>query len=132
MEKELEGLGYLVVQVTTAGSAIPLEGALVSISKGGRVMLELRTANDGRTERVALSAPLRAEAQRPGGAPAFSNYEIRVSVAGYEDNEYQNVPIFDGVTSYQQAVMIPVPENGYGDDFNLNGANLFNQRETTL
>ena len=126
------GTGYLVVQVTTASSAIPLAGAQVTVSgtENGRadVLFELKTGSDGKTPRVALPAPARADSQRPSSIPPFATYNISVVLPGYEQAIYNEVPIFDGITAMQQADLIPVPKNQYPDGFTVSGPNLF---ETT-
>ena len=126
------GTGFLVVQVTTANTAIPLAGAAVSVSgtENGRtdVLYELTTGNDGKTPRDALPAPVRADSQRPSSVPPFSTYKISVVLEGYEQAIYNEVPIFDGVVAMQQADLIPVPENRYPDGFTVKRPNLF---ETT-
>ena len=126
------GTGFLVVQVTTASSAIPLEGASVTVSgtENGRtdVLFELKTQSDGKTPRVALNAPARTGSQAPSSIPPFATYNISVVLQGYEQAIYNEVPIFDGITAIQQADLIPVPQNRYPDGFTVKGPNLF---ETT-
>ncbi|MBQ9098031.1 MAG: hypothetical protein IJY50_01210 [Clostridia bacterium] len=128
------GTGYLVVQVTTASNAIPLSDAAVTVreSEGGTVLYELRSAGDGRTDRVALTAPPRAQSQRPSAALPYAVYNIEVRLNGYENAFYQNVPIFDGITAIQQANLRPIPENGYPDGFTLNDGQQFEGEEHQL
>ena len=130
------GTGYLVVQVTTASNAIPLANAEVTIRRsngeGGAVLFELRSGNDGRTERVGLPAPPRAESMRPTAARPYAMYNIEVKLADYENAFYQNVPVFDGITAIQQANMVPVPESGYPGAFTLNDGQQFEGEEPQL
>ena len=130
------GKGFLVVQVTTAASAIPLQGAAVTVRQsdtdGGSVLFELRTGRDGRTERVALDAPPRNISMSPSVARAYALYNIEVKLPSYENAFYQNVPSFDGITAIQQANLIPVPENGAPDGFTLNGGQQFEGEEPQL
>ena len=129
------GTGYLTVQVTTASSAIPLAGAQVTISDSNNrnsVLHEQLSGKDGKTPRVALPAPPRALSERPQDAPVFAPYHIAVFLQGYERAEYNNVPIYDGVTSVQQVDLIPVPDNRYPDGFTVKGPNLFETTEPTL
>ena len=114
------GTGYLVVQVTTAKGAIPLSGAFVSISrdeKGGVLLYQLTTGADGRTPRTPLPAPSRAESQSPSAIPPFATYDLVVTSRGYGTVNYDHVPIFDGVTAFQQADLIPLAANGSPDGF---------------
>ena len=128
------GTGYLVVQVTTAQNAIPLEGAQVTVRESGEgssgVLYELRSGRDGRTDRVSLQAPSRASSQRPSATRPYAMYNIEVRLPNYENASYQNVPIFDGITAIQQANLIPVPENGYPEGFTLNDGQRFEGAES--
>ena len=129
------GTGYLVVQVTTANSAIPLSGAQVTVSsgKGGQdVLYELTTGSDGKTPRVSLPAPPRGASERPNDGPVFAPYHIAVSLAGYGRTEYNEVPIFDGVIAIQQANLIPTPDNRYPDGFTVNRPDVFENTPPTL
>ena len=123
------GKGFLVVQVTTANTAIPLQGAAVRVSRDetaeGAILFELTTGADGRTPRVALEAPPRSDTLAPTGAKVFSTYNIEVSMPGYEPTVYNHVPIFDGITAIQQANLVPLPEAGYPDGFSRNAPRLF-------
>ena len=134
MQSPAVGTGYLVVQVTTASSAIPLEGAAVTVAEGngGDVIFELRSAGDGKTPRVALPAPARANAQHPGDVPPFSTYNVTVSLKGYETSIFDRVPIFDGIIAIQQADLRPVPENGNTDALTRNTPNLFDNPPPAL
>ena len=115
------GRGSLVVQVTTANNAIPLEGAAVTVrGEDGSVRYELRSGRDGRTDRIALPAPSREESQRPSAGRPYAVYSIEIALSGYEKAFYTNVPVFDGITAVQQANLIPTPENGFPDGFTLN------------
>ncbi|MBE6554973.1 MAG: hypothetical protein E7663_01880 [Ruminococcaceae bacterium] len=130
------GTGFLVVHATTASSAIPLRDAQVTVSysndEQSDVIFELRTDRDGKTPRVALPAPARADSQRPGGAPPFATYTIAVSLKGYRSAVYNRVPIFDGITAIQQADLIPVPENGTPDSFTTERPELFENTPPAL
>lgn len=123
------GTGFLVVQVTTGNTAIPLSDAEVTVSAkspgGFDVLYELKTGNDGKTPMVSLPAPSRTESQRPSSVPPFSTYNISVVKTGYEQAIYNEVPIFDGIIAMQQADLIPVPENQYPDGFTVKQPNLF-------
>ena len=120
------GSGGLVVQVTTASNAIPLEGASVTVrNEDGGVRYELRSGRDGRTARVALPAPPRTQSQRPFDGRPYAVYSIEVMLPGYENAFFVNVPVFDGITAIQQANLSPLPENGYPDGFTLNSGTVF-------
>ena len=119
------GAGYLIVQVTTANTAIPLAGATVRISrddaKRPEILYNLISGSDGRTERVRLEAPPRKGSLSPSDDRAFGSYNIEVSLSGYEGANYLHIPIYDGITAIQQANLVPLPENGYPDGFTMDG-----------
>ena len=122
------GTGYLLVQVTTANTAIPLSDAFVSISRDdaqNELLYTLRTGADGRTPRVALSTPSRKDSFTPSDIPPFSTYNIIVEARGYGAANYNRVPIFDGITAFQQADLIPLPANGSPDGFTQNSPQSF-------
>lgn len=119
------GTGYLIVRVSTARGAIPLENATVNVraaalpdgakreegARGeGELVAALRTDRDGLAPRLALPAPPRAMSQSPGNGRPYALYDIDAALAGYASNYYQNVPIFDTVTSLQTVELIPLPE----------------------
>lgn len=119
----IEGTGYLIVHVTTARGAIPLEGARVNVRNNdpeftpdrGDIILSAVTDRSGNTEIFALPAPPRADSQQPGSGRPYATYNIEVSREGFFRHEYTGVPIFDGITAIQPADMIPLPENGISD-----------------
>ena len=127
-----QGLGYLIVRVSTARGAIPLEGAEVNIRSElpeitpgrGDVIASLVSGRDGRTEPVALPAPAREESMHPGNAKPYATYGIEVFLEGYTRQIYQNVPIFDGIVAIQPAILIPLPENGRTDSRTPDGERI--------
>ncbi len=114
----LTGVGYVIVNVTTARGAIPLEGALVHIfnyengGENGSLVVSAKTNSSGRTERIPLPAPPRAESLAPGGPRSYSTYNIDAQYDGFYNQYYINVPIFDGVTAIQNVDLVPIAENG--------------------
>ena len=115
MNTEELSYGYIIVNVSTARGAIPIEGAQVSIFSGqdSELLYVLETGRSGNTERVALAAPERENSLNPGIVPPYANYNLNVNKEGYFKNEYSSVAIFEGVTTIQNATLIPLP--GYRD-----------------
>ncbi len=120
---DMTGTGYLIVQVTTARGAIPLEGAKVDIRSyepedtsapetRGDVIASLTSGRDGNTPRVSLPTPPRAVSESPGNIRPYALYQAEVTLDGYFAQAYIGIPIFDGITAIQPAVIIPLPENG--------------------
>ena len=128
----MTGRGKLVFQITTAGGAIPLEGAEIilrafpSAADGGsgEVIAVLHSGIDGKTEVLTLPAPARSlslEPSRDGAPVPFALYDAEVNLDHYYTQSYVRIPIFDGITSIQRASLIPLPENGYADGLRPDG-----------
>ena len=115
--------GYLVVHVTTARGAIPLEGAAVHIRTNENIeatpradILYATTTNrDGNTEAIPLAAPPRENAMSPSEVPPFSTYHLEVRREGYGMQSFIALPIFSGITSVQPVDLVPLPEDGTGN-----------------
>lgn len=109
------GVGYLKIRATSAGGALPVEGAVVRISEytpegNGEVLYSLRTNGGGLTETVALGAPPAVESMMPGAARPYSIYNVSVTKDGYYPVESIAVPIFSGIVAVQPIAMIPLTE----------------------
>ena len=118
------GQGYLIVRVSTALGAIPLPSATVIIRKNlgetmsderGAVVQTLITDRDGKTEKIALDTPPRSQSTSPGGAFPYATYNIEVEALGFSRAFFNNVPIYDGITSIQPAILVPLAQNGNHD-----------------
>ena len=72
--------GYLLVKVSTARGAIPLEGAQVIIRGAQRdssdVIYSLLSDRSGSTPRVALPAPRRILSQSPESLSPYALYSV--------------------------------------------------------
>ena len=126
------GEGGLVVRVSTARGAIPLEGAQVNVRNyakegdgRGDVLYSLVSGRDGKTEIVRLPTVARAASLSPGNGTPFLTYNVEVFLEGYYSQRYINVPIFDGIIAVQPADMIPLPENGRTDSQTPDGERFF-------
>ncbi len=128
------GMGYLILHVTTARGAIPLEGATVNIrayEQGadparGDVIATRQSLRDGNTERIPLPAPRRAESLTPNdGKRPYALYVAEVHLEGYRHQTYIGLPIFDSITAIQPADLTPLPENGVSDGAYSKGEEYF-------
>ena len=110
-----ENVGYLVVRVSTARGAIPLENAAVSIRGSdpdvSGMLFSLITNSDGLTPKATLPAPARSLSQSPENPSPFSKWSIDVFKEGYIPVSYTDVPVYASIVSVQPAVMLPLPEN---------------------
>lgn len=115
---QLTGTGYLIVHVTTASGAIPLEGAQVGIREyspqndmGGAFVASLVSGPDGNTELLSLPTHPKSESLVAGNAIPYSTYVAEVRLEGYSDQTFIGIPIFDGIVAIQPVNMIPLPED---------------------
>ncbi len=109
-----ENVGYLVVRVSTARGAIPLENAAVSIRGAdpdvSGMLFSLTTNSDGLTPKTKLPAPALSLSQSPENPSPFSTWNIDVFKEGYIPVSYTGVPVYSSIVSVQPAVMVPLPE----------------------
>ena len=134
------GTGYLVVHVTTARGAIPIEGAQVSIRNlypegtpdRGDVIASLVSGKDGNTAIIPLTAPARAGSMKPGGPRPYAIYNAEIRTEGFYDQTYTGIPIFDGITAIQPVDLIPLPENGQTDSYTPDGTRFFESEAPNL
>ena len=134
------GYGYMIVRVTTARGAIPLEGAIVTVhnydpefeSGRGDVIATYKTDSSGLTPRFALPAPPRELSMSPGNGKSYLTYNLSVTKPGYYQQYYTNVPVFEGITAIQNADMIPLPDNGQTDNFTVEDNIFFETEDPAL
>ena len=112
---ENQSFGYLIVKVSTASGAIPVENVTVVLQGNDKdnanVFYSLFTNRDGITEKITLPAPSGALSGAPDpSSHPYSTYNIDVYKDGYYPQHYNNVPIFSGITAVQNARIIPVSE----------------------
>ena len=123
MNNSNEEIGFLVVNVKTANGALPIENANVTIFANetpkentgaalidSDVIYNLKTDISGKTPKVALNTKSKSLSQSPENLFPYLTYNIYVTKDGYYDSTYLNVPIFQGVTSLQEADLIPLSE----------------------
>ena len=120
---DISGTGYLILHVTTAGGAIPLEGAKIDVKTytpeadsapqtRGDTIASPVTGTDGNTVRIPLSTPPKALSESPSSVAPYALYSADVTLDGYYTQSYAGIPIFDGITSIQPVILVPLPENG--------------------
>lgn len=104
--------GYIIAQVSTADQVIPLSGASVMVTKREEgkndVLIGFRiTDSAGKIEPIEVEAPDAALSREPGGKGVFSVYDIRIEHPGYYPLIVRNAQVFGGLTSSQNAELIP-------------------------
>ena len=138
---ELTGTGYIIVNVTTANQAIPIDGASVYVyeylpqqSEGnpGELITVETTNASGATKRIALPAPDRSISLSPGIKKAYQTYNIDVQKDGYYNQSYINVPVFDSITAIQNVDLIPLSANGRTDGIRNDGIIYYESENPSL
>ena len=125
MNSENDFIGFLTTIVTTANGALPIKDATITIYKrdenepfnSSDVIYSLKTDLSGRTEKVALHTKSKDLSTAPNNPIPYLSYDIYVNAEGYYDAAFLNVPIFQGVSSLQNAHLIPLSEFSTPDDF---------------
>ena len=123
IKQKEESIGYLVVRVSTARGAIPLEGASVSVRGGtpetSGIIYSSLTNQDGLTEKIALPTPALSLSESPGNPTPYSIWSIDVFKDGYSPIFFTSVPVYPSVVSVQPAIMIPLTQGfRYSESFN--------------
>ncbi len=107
--RPMTSVGYLIVEAKTAEGALPVAGAVVNVSSTpgtGNVRLTVETDISGRTERLALPTVAEELSERPNIKHPYATYDISVIADGYYPFTAKQVPIFNGVTTLQPAMLI--------------------------
>lgn len=109
-----ENIGYLVVRVSTARGAIPLENATVSVRgtslQSSDIIYSLETDESGLTPRLPLPTPPKSNSLSPDQSTPYSLWSIDVFKKGYVTARYESVPVYPEITSVQNAELIPLSE----------------------
>lgn len=108
----LNSYGSLRIRTYTAGGALPVAGALVSIrgaeEQNRFVVHTLLTDRDGLTENVALPAPEVNYSLAPSPAETpYSVYDVEISADGFYTKRINGMSVFAGIDSIQLVNMIP-------------------------
>ncbi|MCL1823037.1 MAG: peptidoglycan-binding protein [Oscillospiraceae bacterium] len=104
------GTGYLRIQVTTGGDALPVAGADVTIKQRGSAKLyRTRTGADGKTEDFPFSAPPMSYTLNPSTAScAYSLCDVDIKKEGFITKHIRGVEIVDTQTSILPVSMEPL------------------------
>ena len=128
------GIGYLVVKASTARGAVPLENASVNIrgaeAENSGIIRTLTTDSSGLTPKAPLPAPPRSLSESPGIVLPYAIYDVDVFKEGYTPIYLKNVAVFDSITSIQPAVMIPLKDNKFTNNYERGDDSSPNDRNT--
>ncbi len=109
--------GSILVQVTMANGAVPVQGARVIISDAnGEVIQNCVTDQSGRISRIELPAPSLEYSQSSGLKVPYYTYNIRIEKPGFYTEEFLNVAIFPGIESIQGVSLEPLDADALEGD----------------
>ena len=117
--------GYLRITVRTAGGAVPVSRAVVTVKDENETLIAVFfTDENGNTPVLRVIAPSKENSSSPdaGGAPFFV-YNIDTDKVGYRSVRNIGVPVYPEVTSVQPVELVPLSEGGegnYGDNIRFN------------
>lgn len=113
---DLTDIGRLQVRVSTENEAIPIAGAVVTVTDpDGALMRLMTTDTNGLTDIIDLPTKPRELSLSPENAQPYATYTINVTADGYFQKRFTDLPIYGGVTAIQSVSMIPLPEAGDDD-----------------
>ena len=101
----LENKGKLKVRVTTGENLFPLENARIQIANTGEpdnILYELTTDAGGVTDTVFLDAPPLSYSLAPSDNQPYSEYNIKVSLEGFEERIITGIQILAGELGIQK------------------------------
>lgn len=109
---DASGVGYIKAEATTGSGAVPIENAVVLITKkenGKTYLLKMLISDEsGSTETVALPAPNVSFSETPDPTEKpFADYYISAYADGFYAENDMEVPVFSGVKSIQPIALIP-------------------------
>ena len=121
-----DGIGNIIVEVTTGRGAIPLPEIDVIIDRldlddpDGRqeLIAVLETDRSGRTKPVAVKTVSRELSLVPGNSEPFSTFYVTASEKGFEPAKNRPVDVFANEVSILKIDLVPKPENLYGGAVN--------------
>ncbi|MBE6755016.1 MAG: hypothetical protein E7555_00945 [Ruminococcaceae bacterium] len=105
------GEGTMRVQAFSGQQAFPVVNANVVISKnftdGTYTFFDDLTDTSGIIDNMSLTAPESGVANEDNEILPYSTYTIRVTHPFFRTTVYNNVPVFDGITSIQPVNLVP-------------------------
>ena len=107
-----ESFGFLSVSVRTAGGALPVSDAIITVKsdegENSDVIAVMRSDAGGITESYRLPAPPKSYGLSPNAGIPYKYYSIDTDKEGYYSVRNVKVPIYAEVTAIQPVDMIPI------------------------
>lgn len=111
----METQGTITIRAFTSRAQIPVQGAIAAITtstgQGRQHLVALRTTDEnGRTEPVSFPTPAVSQSDHPGGTHPFAICDVWVEHPDYRLLHVENVQLFPGVETRQDAELLPLPQ----------------------
>ena len=107
--------GQLKISVTTDGGFTPVPNVRLEIANTGepnQTLEVLETNESGDSDTINLMAPPLEFSMEPSDNQPYSEYNIKLSAPGYDDEIISGVQIMSGETAIQNVRMRRLPESG--------------------
>lgn len=113
VENTSGGFGLLQVNAFSERVGSPAEGALVRVTDPdtGAVLEETRTDMNGKISPITLSTPPLDYSLQPDQPRPFNQYNLTVTLPGFEEASIENVQLYPSCTALQEIVLKPLPSN---------------------
>lgn len=107
--------GYIRARVYTSDAQIPIENAVFTVyttENGKDVLLGTRLTDvEGKTSVIPVEAPDSYLSQSQGNIAPFARVNVRIDHPEYKTVLVNDVQVFAGQVSVQEASLIPVDRN---------------------
>ena len=121
-----DGIGNIIVEVTTGRGAVPLSGVDVVIDRldiddprGRKELVAVKTTDQsGRTKPVPVKTVSRELSLEPGSSEPFSTFYVTASEKDFEPVKNRPVDVFANEVSILKIDLVPKPEKLYGGGTN--------------
>ena len=121
-----DGIGNIIVEVTTGRGAVPLSGVDVVIDrldvydpKGRQELIAVETPDQsGRTKPVPVKTVSRELSLEPGNTEPFSTFYVTAAEKDFEPVKSRPVDVFANEVSILKINLVPKPEKLYGGGTN--------------
>jgi len=108
-------IGYLsfdVYQDSPVEGRVPIPNAVITVSQDlgyGYYFANVAATDDsGETEPISLPTLDRSLSLSPGQEKVCSFYNVHIQAPGYNPADFYGIQVFDGITTFQHANLIPV------------------------
>ncbi|MBE5944614.1 MAG: peptidoglycan-binding protein [Lachnospiraceae bacterium] len=112
-QTSLNDTGFLKIFATSPG-LFPISNAKIEIASTGepnQILEVITTDTSGNSEQVSLNAPPIEYSMSPSDNQPYSEYNIRITAPGYQEQFISGIQILSGEVGLQQVELIPTAEN---------------------